>query len=199
MMILRLLLVVYVLFSPPGEVGAFVLDNGDFQRGNLTGWTVYTTQNGSLGGEGFPRCEDFDIVGDGHRSKSAVFKVGRRQYKAEGPSLAGGGILTNIRLDAGSVVISAEIASSYFSPHDDRRNLAGGMFELLLDGVVIATHDFGPILNHSTLNARLKGSTQVNAGLHELRIRIRRPFKSLSHDIAPHQYIDNIRIHHSPH
>jgi len=169
------------------------MTNGDFELGDLSGWTVFETPNGSLGGEGFPRCVDFDIAGDGHVSKSAVFKVGQQQYQSDGPSLAGGGIYATLQLDGGRLVVAADIASSYSSPKD-RRNLAGGVFELLIDGEVIASHDFGPIPTARTQRKRLEGTAHISAGRHEVRLRIQRPFRSLAHDQAPQQYLDNIQL-----
>jgi len=187
-----------LLICIPLEAEAFLITNGDFELGDLSGWTVFETPNGSLGGEGFPRCVDFDITGHGLVSKSAVFKVGQQQYQAEGPSLAGGGIYATLQLDGGRIVLAADIASSYFSPND-RRNLAGGLFELLVDGEVIASHDFGPIPTATTQHERLEGTAHISAGMHEVRIRILRPFRSLSPDQAPQQYLDNIQLNLFPH
>ncbi|GJL66265.1 MAG: hypothetical protein NPIRA05_12360 [Nitrospirales bacterium] len=187
-----------LLIFIPLEAKAFLITNGDFELGSLAGWRVFETPNGSLGGEGFPRCVDVDVTGDGRMSKSAVFKVGQHEYQAGRPSLAGGGIYTTVQLDKGRLVLTADIASSYFSP-SDRRNLAGGLFELLVDGEVVASHDFGPIPTATTQYERLEGTVDISAGMHEVRIRIQRPFRSLSHDQAPQQYLDNIQINLFPH
>ncbi|WP_447970704.1 hypothetical protein [Nitrospira sp. M1] len=182
-----------LLLVIPLEAQAFLIANGDFELGDLSGWTVFETPNGSLGGEAFPRCVDFDIKGDGHVSKSIVFKVGQQQYQAGGPSLAGGGIYTNFHVAGGRMVFTADIASSYSSPKD-RRNLAGGVVDLLVDGEVIASHDFGPIPTATTQRERLQGMVHLDAGMHEVRIRIQRPYRSLSQDQAPQQYLDNIQF-----
>ena len=154
---------------------------------------MFETPNGTLGGKGFPGCVDFDVTGDGQKTKSAEFKVGQQEYQAKGSRLAGGGVFTNLQLKAGTIAITADIASSYSSPKD-RRNLAGGLFELLVDGEIIASHDFGPIPNKTTQRFHLEGRVPVLEGMHEVRIRIRRPFRSLPHDHAPRQYIDNIHL-----
>ena len=188
-----------VLLFFPEEAGAFFLKNGDFELGNLSGWKAYETPNGSLGGQGFPDCVDFDIRGDGHVTKSAEFKVGQQHYQAKGQSLAGGGIFTNLELKKGTIIVTLDMASSYSSPSPkDRRNLAGGLFELLVDGEVIASHDVGPIPNNTTQRSTMEGLAHISAGVHEVRIRIRRPFRSLPHDHAPRQYLDNIQLTFSP-
>ena len=171
-----------------------IIENGDFEKGDLSGWTVFTTMNGTLGGPGFPDCVDFDTTGDGVATKSLVVKVGQREFKHDGTPLAGGGIWTTVWLEEGQAILTADIASAYSSP-TDRRNLAGGMFEILLDGNIIAHYDMGPIENGSITRFTLNGQSFVSHGKHEVRIRIRRPFRSAPHDQAPRQYIDNVQVH----
>ena len=151
-----------------------------FEKGDLSGWTVFTTPNGTLGGDGFPGCVEFDVTGDGVPSKSLRVKVGQQDYQAEGPSLAGGGVSTTVGLEKGrKPLVTADIAASYSSP-TDRRNLAGGLFEILFDDQVIAHHDFGPIENGTTQRFTLKGATPVSAGSHEVRVQVRAPFSQYS-------------------
>lgn len=197
-MIMRIFTVVLVV-GLLQEVAAGTLQNGDFESGTLSDWTVFETLNGTLGGESFPRLVEFDVTGNGQMSKSAEFKVGQQQYQENGLSLAGGGILTNLHLDAGTIAVTADIASSYSSPKPkDRRNLAGGLFELLMDGNVIASHNFGPIANKTIQRFHLEGRVAILEGMHEVRIRIQRPFRSFPHDHAPRQYIDNIHLTFDP-
>ncbi len=184
-----------VLFSI--QAWACEIKNGNFESGDFSEWTNFTTPNGTVGGDGFPLHVDFDIKADGQVSKSASFKVGQLSYQSKGASLAGGGIFTNLYLNEGTVVITLDVASAYSSPKD-RRNLAGGLFEVLLDGEVIASHDIGPIPNNTTQRSTIEGVTNIESGMHELRIRILRPFKSLPHDHAPRQYLDNIRLEYKP-
>ncbi len=195
-LILKYLILSFFVFSSL-QAGACALKNGKVESDDFSGWISFSTTNGTSGGDGLPRLVDFDIRDDGHVSKSMEFKVGQLKYQAAGPSLAGGGLYTNLQLDQGKIMISVDIASSYSSPND-RRNLAGGLFELFVDGEMIATHDFGPIPNNSTLRSTLRGVIQVETGSHELRIRILRPFKSRPHDHAPRQYLDNFRLEYSP-
>ncbi len=188
---------VIVLIGFPSDVWSGVLSNCDFESGDLSGWTIFETTNGTLGGEGFPGCVDFDINDDGQVTKSVEFKVGQYDYKGEGVRLAGGGIVTNQQLVAGTIIFSVDIATAYSSPKD-RRNLSGGVFDLLVDGEVVASHDFGPIPNNTIQRFMLEGLASVTPGIHEFRIRIRRPFKSHPHDQAPRQYLDNIRLTYAP-
>ena len=186
--------IVILCFPFPLRATQPIIKNGDFENGDLSGWTVFTTPNGTLGGVGFPDCVEFDVTGDGVPTKSLTVKVGQQDYQADGAPLAGGGVETTVGLTQGRAIVTADIASSYSSP-TDRRNLAGGLFEILLDGNVIAHHDFGPIENGVIQRFTLKGATRVSAGRHEVRVRVRRPFRSMAHDQAPRQFIDNIHLH----
>lgn len=174
-----------------------IIKNGDFEKGDLSGWTVFTTDNGTLGGPGFPDCVEFDTTGDGVATKSLSVKVGQREFQREGTPLAGGGIWTTVWLEEGQAILTADVASTYSSP-TDRRNLAGGLFEILFDGKVLAHYDVGPIENGATKRSTLKGASPVSAGKHEIRIRVRRPFRSHPRDHAPRQFIDNIHLQLSP-
>ena len=115
-----------------GASNAATLTNGDFETGDLTGWTVFTSNNGALGGAGFPVVLVLDIKGDGVVSKSAAFKVGQRVFAGLDSSPEGGGMYQTVTLNAGSVTLTADVATSYASQRH-WRNLSGGFFELMLD------------------------------------------------------------------
>ena len=91
-----------------------LIKNGDFEKGDLSGWTVFTTPNGTLGGLGFPGCVEFDVTGDGVPTKSLTVKVGQQDYQADSAPLAGGGVATTVWLEKGRAIVTADIAASYF-------------------------------------------------------------------------------------
>ena len=183
----------YILYGGLLEAKSGFIGKGYFETNDLSGWTIFTTSNGTLGEPGFPDSVLFDTNGDGVVTKSLRFKVGQLHYEGKRKSLDGGGIFSTLWVEGGTVFIEADIASAYSSPKD-RRNLAGGLFELLLDGQIVAHHDFGPIESGITKRFTLKGESHISAGRHEIRIRIRRPFTSLPGDQAPEQYLDNVRL-----
>ena len=57
----------------PAAANADLISNGDFSTG-LTGWTVFTTANGTTGA-GLPDVVSFNTTGSG-ASNSAQFNVG---------------------------------------------------------------------------------------------------------------------------
>lgn len=167
-----------------GAVSAHAgLINGDFGTGDLSGWTRFTTGNGTLGPA--DHVAVFDVGGGGVGSHSARFRVGQARYSP--PDLEGGGIFQGVTLGAGALVISADIAA--WAPWGNNN---GGLFELLFDGRVVDSHDFGFIGGGGVGRASLGGSFDVDAGAHELRIRITRPWAQ--NDNAPLQFVDNVSL-----
>ena len=164
---------------------AVPLANGDFETGDLTGWTPFTTANGTLGPD-MPQVVMFDM--NGTPSYAAKFQVGQVEYTPD--AYEGGGIYQNVDLPAGQYEItgSAEIASSFEGP--GVRNDEAGRFELLVDGTVVATHVFGPIAANETKRSTLMATVSVDVGgYHEIRFRITRPYLP-----SPFQYIDSVYL-----
>jgi hypothetical protein len=156
------------------------LVNGTFETGDWGGWTTFATPGGTLGGPGFPDVVTFDANGDGRETESLQLLVGD----------GGGGIYQNVELASGEVTITAEIASKSVLADD-----AGGLFELLLDGDVVASHDFGPIGQEEVQRALLSGTAaDVTAGEHEVRIRITRAGPSV-YGSTPFSFIDNVQVY----
>ena len=180
---MRTRILVTALATFVGAVSAHAgLINGGFETGDLTGWTTFTTANGTLGDAG--DVVSFDADGNG-ASAAARFRVGEHRYTH--PVLEGGGIYQDVTLGAGALVISAEIAA--WTPWG---NLNGGKFELLFDGAVVDGHDFGDILGGSVERASLFASFDVNAGLHNVRILMTRPWGQ--NGTTPLQFVDDVSL-----
>jgi hypothetical protein len=157
------------------------LINGGFGTGDLSGWTTFTTANGTLGD--VIGVVPFDTNGDGTATPSAQFRVGHVVYSPG--DFEGGGIYQGVALGAGALTLSADIAVWASFENQD-----GGLFELLFDGLVVDFHDFGPISTGSIEHATLAASFEITEGLHEVRFRMTRPW--LERFNTPHQFIDDV-------
>jgi hypothetical protein len=164
-----------------------LLVNGDFETGILTGWTTFVTSNGT-NGDGLPDVAMFDTDNDGIQSLSARFNVGQAVWEGDGSPRRGGGIFQLVNLAAGSYTLSANAAMI------GHTNADGGLVELLFDGSVLASHDFGTATGGVGEYAFLVGVSSVAAGPHEVRFRITRAFESDLFEGTPYQYIDKVTL-----
>lgn len=162
--------------------------NGDFETGTLDAWAVFTTAGGSNGPD-LPDVVPFDIDDDGTETQTARFDIGRLSGDCYG-ARAGGGIHQEVTLPGGNYQYTASIATL-----DDRaeNNEEGGLFELLFDGDVVDSHDFGDVTVHIPEYALLVAElVDVSEGAHEVSVRITRTL--LSGRVSPYQYVDNVSL-----
>ena len=178
-----------------GAQATQLVNNGDFATGDFTGWTLFATTNGTAGFYPDPQVTAFDVTGNG-ASSAAEFQVGQANLST---LQEGGGIRQTLNATAGLLTFSADFAS-YLSQD---LNLSGGVFSVLLDGVVldsfntgvIGTGFSGPIGGPLTPvpafeRGTLAFSTNVTAGSHILALQVTRPFPIGGS--GPLQYFDNI-------
>ncbi len=156
-------IVVALSFSSVGTAMAQsnLLVNGDFATGDLTGWTTFTTDHGTLGPPQLPRVEPFDLTAPGISSPSVQFQVG---YIGVGGGDQGGGIFQDVNLSSGGTYsLSADIAAS--SPGV---NAQGGDFELLFDGTVVASDSISLIDVNQIIRGELTAVlSDVTPGTHQ--------------------------------
>jgi hypothetical protein len=163
---------------------AATVANGDFETGDLTGWTTFVTANGTIGS---PTVASFDTTGAG-ASDAAQFSVGTTVLPPNGNE--GGGIYQVVTTSSGSFNL-AEAAAAY-NPSSFPNNSCG-LFELLVDGVVVASHDFGVCDGGATVRTTLTAAgLSLSAGQHEIRVRITRPYGASGG--SPLEYVDNVSL-----
>lgn len=163
-----------------------VLVNSDFETGTLEGWTVFTTANGTLGAD-YPAVTYFDTNNDGVDSLAATFNVGQLSI---GGAPGGGGISQSVMMGAGSYSLSADIAMVDVGGSS---NADGGLFELLFDGTVVDSWDFGAATLNVPEYQMLSSFDVTTAGMHEVAIRMTRNYLS-DVSVTPFQYIDNVNL-----
>ena len=105
-----------------------------------------------------------------------------------GTAQEGGGVYQNVYLAARDYSLTVDIAAA-----DDGTELGNGeagLFELMLDGVVVDSYDFGAITSNATKHSLLAAMPGVTEGNHEVRIRITRPVRQELSTVT--QYLDNV-------
>jgi PEP-CTERM motif len=183
-------MVVIALALSSARAHANVLVNGDFETGTFAGWTPFATSaNGSIGTTvGGRAIVPFDVTGSG-ATDAARFQVGQISFTPG--ILEGGGIRQTITTGAGMAVFHADIAAQ--ETHGTG-NAAGGLFVVLLDGVALASFDFGFIAALDTERSSLDFTAPVTTGAHVLSLQMTRPFVSGALGISPFQYFDNVSL-----
>ena len=146
---------------------AAIVTNGDFATGNFTGWTLFTTVNGSFGVSGLPAVTSFNVTVSGAQN-AATFQVG--EVTPDGTQ-QGGGITQMVTLPGGSIDFSANIAAL----GGTTTNEEGGVFSVLLDGITEDTVGIGTIAADEVIRNTLSFTTTERAGPHTLEILITRP------------------------
>jgi hypothetical protein len=182
---MRFAVISFVLLLASAAGARAGLINGDFETGDLTGWTVFDTTHG---GTNLADVTLFDTAVPGNLSDAARFQVGQTSGTIGiGGSPEGAGIFQTITLNSGTLNISVNVAESASSTNGD-----GGTFELLLNNVVVASAAFG-IVGPGTERTTLTYSGTVNAGSNIIAVDARRNFGNAAPN-EPDQYFDNVAI-----
>ena len=166
-----------------------VLTNGDFETGDLTGWTPFVTSNGS-NGAGLPDVVSFNTTGSG-ASLAAHFNVGEVNFTM----LPEGGGLSQ------TFILGAPGVYSYFAnigSQDDANginiNSDAGTYSILIDGTTLASDSLGGFATvNQIILATLSGTVSLSAGPHTIEVLITRDFTSLGAE-TPDEYVDNISL-----
>lgn len=188
------LLAVYAMPAQAVEV----VTNGNF-NGGLTGWTSFTTANGTIAElpsqPGLPAPQSasvvsFDVKGNG-ASNTLFLNAGKINGPYNSNPQEGGGVTQSFTTAGGTASFSADVAALYTRTSATFAGL--GLMSVLLDGVVMDTYDFGgtdggPV----TLRGTLDFTTVLTAGTHILTLEATRTF-------APgrgvtSQYFDNVSL-----
>ncbi|MEO5937405.1 MAG: PEPxxWA-CTERM sorting domain-containing protein [Sphingomonas sp.] len=174
-----------------------VLTNGNFENG-LTGWTSYTTANGTIAElpslPGSPAPQSASVVSFNTKGTGVSNALFLNAGKINGPYNSnpgeGGGIFQSFTTTGGVATFSADIAAFY-----TRTSGASGLglLSVLIDGVILDSHDFGDVTGGPvTLRSTLGFTTNLSAGTHILSLQATRLF-------APgrgvdSQYFDNVSL-----
>ncbi len=171
-----------------GPASANLITNGDFETGDLTGWTPFTTAEGS-NGPGLPTVMMFDTTGSG-ASNAAVFEVARTTL---GTDFEGGGIsqMVNVPTFQSTLELSIDVAT--FAADGD--SPTGAIYEVFFDDDLVITVDqSGSISALDVVRDSEAGLVlDVAAGMHEVKVQITTDLE-LTDDFRPLQYVDNVTL-----
>ena len=126
------------------------LVNSGFEAG-LSGWTVFTTANGTLGPAPLPTTVSASINRN-PVSQAAVFAAS--QQSATPGVEEGGGVYQWFRTRAGSITISADVAGLLNCPGDCTLP-DSTRFWLIIDGQIVSRLDLGEISRCAITSAPL--------------------------------------------
>jgi hypothetical protein len=158
-----------------------LIQNGSFQTGDFTGWTIGTTSNGTWG-PGYPDVVINYPLPDMNAAEGRVGEV-------NATGLEEGGTLTQTFQSSGG---AAAISMTWAAQGDGNYDLEAGEFTMILNGVQIAQHDEGFIGNKEVIVGQLfAGATLLN-GSNTLEIEITRRY--VSNDTTPLQFVTGIDV-----
>lgn len=187
------ILTALLLSTRQASADPIALMNGDFETGDFTGWTLFTTE---FGGIGSPAVVPFDTDGDSTATNSARLNVGQ----IGGPCgigaicpAQGGGILQSFSTGTGQLFVDIDIAAQ-----SEGNNGAGGLFVVLIDGTPLTLFDFGdigPSVSGTIERAHLSAGVAVSTGSHQLHILIMRAGGETT---FVNDYIDNVALNLTP-
>ncbi len=177
--------------------------NGDFETGDLSGWEVFTTSNGTGSS---PVVEQIDIANVGVTTNAVKLNVGQVVPDGGGCGtdaacrnanfaiFAGAGVRQSFDVGAGGEVVgvSANVAASAPASFDAQ---TGGLFELLVDDAVVDQVLFTSITSGTTRGDSLAANVPLSEGTHTVAVRVSRPWGTLGMDSSsPNQYIDEVFV-----
>lgn len=169
--------------------------NGNFEAGQMSPWTVFTTTNGSLGAAG-AQLRQFDVDGDGALSSAFAMSTGYAVAPCSFPGslcaspLEGGGVRQSNTYAGGVTRFQADVAVNNSELYGGL-NGQGGYFTMSLDGIVKALFSVDSINAGQTLRGTLDFTTNLSAGMHTLEIAAARQYAS---SLSLTQYIDNVSV-----
>lgn len=188
----RLWWVVAVLLSASFLVSrqarANAITNGSFQTGNLSGWTVFHTSNGT-NGAGLPDVVLFNTGGTA-AGDAARFNVGEVSFDS---TPQGGGLMQTITVPAaGAYTLTTDFASQ--DGANRSINVDAGTFAVIIDGTTVASDFLG---NFTAPLQVLRGSfdrtVNLPAGRYSFEVEITRRFTS-DGAFTPDEYVDDISL-----
>ncbi len=168
---------------------AVTLSNSDFSVPGAAGWSIGLTSAGQNTLPQVSQVFDVDLNGP---SAAAAFRPGS---SAMGSYNGVTGTQSFSISAAGTYSFGLDVASKFggqFTGPIPQSNFDGGLVQLIVDGILIDSWDFGQILYDAVERTRLMGSTTLAAGTYNFTFRLLRNFNASA--TSPTLYVDNASI-----
>ncbi len=177
-------LVLLALFAfVAAQAGATnLIQNGNFQSGDFTDWTIGTTSGGTWG-QGFPIVTGWPLGG----MNAAEGEVGNVNPTG---TQQGGTLTQTFTSGAGAATLSFLYAAMGDGIHT---NADGGDFTLILDGTTLNSIDVGEITADQLINGTLSANVNLSAGTHTLEIDVTRMYTTAFQN-TPYQYVTGVDV-----
>src|ERR1051326_1532057 len=180
----RLVVVVGLSVAAPALAQSFA--NGNFETGDLSGWTVVNTVNG-VGAPGSVATIDIDGTGPLGSSYAAAFMVGQAQFSSG--QQCGIEMTQSLGLMAG---VQYTVTFDWSAQRIANVGNVGGLFTLIVDGAPIFTVDAGDISGTAPAYGHFSANyTPPASGTASVGIRITRPYL-VPGDLT--DYVDHVAI-----
>lgn len=161
-----------------------ILVNGDFETGDLSGWTTYTNVGGVIG---TPAVVSADVV-QGTTSLAARLLAG--EVSVDNSVTLGGGLSQTFSVGSNGLFLFQADVMAEGNPQ--YANADGGSFALFVDNVSVASFASGQIAPSQLIRNTLSYTGLLSAGSHTLRLEATRRWQTS--DNTPFQYFDNAKV-----
>ena len=158
-----------------------LIQNGNFQSGDFTDWTIGTTGNGSWG-TGYPVVTGWPLGG----MNAAEGEVGEVNFTG---SQEGGTLTQSFNSAGGAATISLDWAAMGAGG----TNADGGEFTIILNGTQVAQYDTGTINADQLLNGVLTANANLNNGSNTLELEVTRKYLTEPGG-TPYQYVTGVDV-----
>jgi len=161
-----------------------LLQNGSFQTGDFTDWTLGTTQYGTAGA-GYP------IVGQWPLDSGINAWVGNvgdatDEYRGyQGATLSQVFTAPGLGIETFSIDLAAKNVPGYYQ-------LEAGLFLLLVDGNTIGSFDIGELAPNQLFTGSLSATAALSAGQHTFEIAVERD--ATTDENTPLQFVTDASI-----
>ena len=179
----RAAIIILLAFAGLQANATELLQNGSFQTGDFTDWTLGTTQYGTAG-DGFP------IVGQWPLDSGInawVGNVGLTDFCCgyQGATLSQVFTAPGLGVETFSIDFAAKNVPGYYQ-------IEAGLFVLLVDGNMIGSYDIGELAPDQLFTGSLSATAAVSAGQHTFEIAVERD--ATTDENTPLQFVTDASI-----